>query len=303
MSLDMYGIAEPLRSARAALTHDARIWETKHEQDELLCFTTRGNTAPNIGGVNAHNGFKLPKGIVVDSEEDRRMMRDLVIARDGRVDNDYRRFPSFQELSRREDRRDFIPTIVKRAISMDYDLKRRPIMQSMRAVLVTDSAGDQHEVATFLTEPWDTVDQARRAREIAKEIARDGCLRTVDQWRAWDLRFRLGTSARSGVDRRILMSIVIAHRQGVDEIPALRSGRVADRLAWLGAWGLGELSPGDWKNARKPERASSMLPKAELEPYLAAMRACPHEPGALTEDLAKAALTAPVDPDPMRGVA
>lgn len=73
------------------------------------------------------------------------------------------------------------------------------------------------------------------------------------------------------------MSLLMAHRQGVVTIPTLadRQLSVAERLTWLGEWGLGTVSRGDWDNARRPERASQMLPLDALDPYLDRMVSMP----------------------------
>src|SRR5699024_1332996 len=119
-----------------ALTGDPDIWEAKHGQDDLVNFTTRGDVSLDLGGVCAHNGLKTPNEIVRDSIEDREMLLVSVATREGRVPNGYTRFPSFQELSRTEDRKDFLPSRVERSVSMDYDLKRRPVMTSMVGAMV-----------------------------------------------------------------------------------------------------------------------------------------------------------------------
>ncbi|GAA1326407.1 hypothetical protein ACFSWE_03910 [Leucobacter albus] len=269
--LDLYGLADVLRDARLELTGDPSIWEPKHAQDDLVNFTTRGNVSQDLGGVCAHNGLKAPEGIVPDSAEDREYLLRAVVTRDGRVPNGYTRFPSFQELSRRDDRRDFIPSRIERSVSLDYDLKRSPVMASMTAELVPLPDGTEHEMATFSTEPWPTVDDALRARGIAREMAKTGCLRTVAEWQEWHLRFAYGKGRRIVTPQRaVLMSLVIAHRQGVIEIPWLadRDHTVEEKLGWLGKWGLGTVSRGDWDNARRPERASQMLPLDMLAPYL-----------------------------------
>lgn len=269
--LDLYGLADVLRDSRLALTGDPSIWEPKHSQDDLVNFTTRGNVSLGLGGVCAHNGLKVPKGIVPDSAEDREYLLRAVVTREGRVPNPYKRFPSFQELSRRDDRRDFIPSIIKRSVSLDYDLKRAPVMSSMTAELVPLPDGTEHEMATFGTEPWPTVEDAIRARSIARDMAKSGCLRTVAEWQEWHLRFAHGKGRRIVTPQRaVLMSLVIAHRQGVIEIPWLadRDHTVEEKLSWLSKWGLGTVSRGDWDNARRPERASQMLPLDMLAPCL-----------------------------------
>ncbi len=270
-ALDLYGLADVLRESRQALTDDPTVWEAKHAQDDLANFTTRGNVSQSLDGVCAHNGLKAPKGIVPDSAEDRALLLATVVTREGRVPNGYTRFPSFQELSRREDRKDFIPTRVERSVSMDYDLKRRPIISSMNAQWVSLPDGTSHEMATFNTEPWETVGDCVRAREIARDMAKTGCLRTVEEWREWDVRYTHGKGRRIVTPQRVvLMSLVMAHRQGVVTIPTLadRSLSVPLRLGWLAEWGLGTISHGDWDNARRPERASQMLPLDALDPYL-----------------------------------
>lgn len=277
-SLDLYGLAPVLAEAREALTGDSTIWEAKHSQDDLVNFTTRGNVSLSLGGVCAHNGLKAPRGITTDSIEDREFLLRAVATRDGRVPNPYTRFPSFQELSRKEDRRDFIPSLVNRSVSMDHDLKRRPVLSSMKSEWVPLPDGSRHEMATFVTEPWETLEDCLRAREIAREMAETGCLRTVAQCRAWDIKFTHGKGRRITTPQRaVLMSLVMAHRQGVVTIPTLadRQLSVAERLEWLSKWGLGTVSRGDWDNARRPERASQMLPLNALDPYLDRMVSMP----------------------------
>lgn len=276
--LDLYGLEAVLSDSRTALTGDPGIWEAKHEQSDLVNFSTRGNVSLELGGVCAHNGLKAPKGIVPDSIEDRELLLVSVATRHGRVPNGYTRFPSFQELSRREDRRDFIPSRVERSVSMDHDLKRQPVMSTMTPEMVPLPDGSTEEMATFSTQPWERVEDCLRARQIAREMAQTGCLRTVAEWRDWDVRYTHGKGRRIVTPQRaVLMSIVMAHRQGVASIPSLadRSLSITERLDWLAEWGLGTVSRGDWNNARRPERAAQMLPIDVLDPYLDRMASMP----------------------------
>lgn len=276
--LDLYGLAAHLQEARKALTGDTTIWEVKHQQDDLVNFTTRGNVSLSPNGVCAHNGIKRPDGMDADSPEDREHLLTLVVTRTGRVDNEYKRFPSFSDLSRKEGRKDFLPSWVSAPRSMDFDLKRRPVMNSMTAETVPLPDGSRHEMATFTTEPWETVEECVRARGLAREMSKTGCLRTVDEWGAWNIKFTHGKGRRIvTAQRAVLMSIVMAHRQGIVSIPALsdRSSTVPGKLDWLAQWGLGTVSEGDWKNARRPERTAQMLPLDALGPYLDRMLEMP----------------------------
>lgn len=273
-ALDLYGIGDLLRDSREYLASDPSIWEAKHHQRDLVNFTTRGNVSLEPDGVCAHNGLRVPEGVEEDSYEDRLYLLEAVVTRDGKIPDPYKRFPSFRELSRVEGRRDFIPSTVNRALRMDYDLKRKPIMETMEPRIVTLPDGSEHEVATFNTEPWDSIEDCLRGREIARQMGKTGCLRTVDQWREWSLRFEYGEGRRIVTPQRaVLMSIVMAHRQEVKTIPALKGRKrsVEEKLKWLEQWGLGTVSRSDWDNARRPERVSQMLPLEELEPYLSRM--------------------------------
>ena len=197
-----------------------------------------------------------------------------VVTRTGRGDNRYMRFPSFSELSRKEDHKDFLPSWVSAPRSMDFDLKRRPVMSSMTPGAVPLPNGSRHEMATFTTDPWHRVEECLQVRLIARELSKTGCLRTVDEWSAWHIKhikFSHGQGRRIiTAQRSVLMSTVMADRQGVVNIPVLadRSSTVADKLAWLAQWGLGTVSEGDWKNARRPERTSQMFPIDALSPDL-----------------------------------
>lgn len=329
--LDLYGIADVAADSRKILSGSRDIWEIKHAQSELINLTTRGNIGrghPELPGVLAKNSFKTPKVVLADGRE-REHFWDLVISRTGRVDNPVMRFPSFKELSyagdMRSKRTDFVTLGGRvedafdddwtewdtdevfetvraggRRLSMDFDTKRRPVMDSMRSEYPVDSTGVEHEVASFTTKPWDTVDECLRGRRVSKNLADTGCLRTVEQWRGWALRFAHGDGRRiSDPNRAILLSIVIGHRQGLMgfHVPNLdRVGFLRERLDWLSGWGLGTVKLADWKNARRPERASQVLPITACEPFLSTIRACPL--GAPSYDI-----TSPGDPDPMRGVA
>ncbi len=188
-----------------------------------------------------------------------------------------------------------------RRLSMDFDCKRRPDMESMQTVHVARSCGCVFEMATFTTRPWDTVDDCLRGRRVAKNLAGTGCLRTVEQWRGWHLRYEHGEGKRiADPYRAILLSILIGHRQGLVgyDVPGLRdvAGTVEHRLEWVSGFGLGTVKPADWKNARRPERAGQVLPTSACEPYLSIIRA--HPVGMSSYDL-----TCSPDADPMRGVA
>lgn len=278
--LDLFGLAALAAGSQALLADgDSSIWEIKHRQPALLNITTRGNVALNEGGVLAKNSYKTPDAIRKSGDE-RQHFHDLVISRTGRVAAPVKVFPSFRVLSYSDGRReDFIASTEDRHLSMDYDCKRQPDLDSMTTAHPLDAAGTAHEVASFNTRPWDTIDECVRGRDVAKNNADAGsCLRTVEQWRQWELRRSHGQGHRiADPYRSILLSILIGHRQGVVgfNVPALdaSAGSVKKRLDWLSGWGLGAVKESDWKNARRPDRVGQMLPASACEPYLSVIRA------------------------------
>lgn len=266
--LDLYGLAEPFTKARLFLTdgEDGSLWEIKHHQDDLLNITTRGNTSMSLEGVNAHNSFKPAKGVDEDSVEDRASFRRAVVTRDGAVYNPYKKPTSFRALSLddRSQRKDFEMNTLDRHLSMDFDLKRMPVRESMVARHETYD-GVAYEVATFETKPWETLADAVRGREIGKLFSckDSGPLRQVTDWDKYFLKLSAAGSGHRIRDtyRTILMSLAIAHRQDQITIPALAGmKRVAQKCEWFSDLGLGDFTESDWKNARRSERLSQMLP-------------------------------------------
>lgn len=59
--LELFGIADVLRESRVALTGDDRVWEVKHEQSDLLNFSTRANASLEDCGVLARGNLSTPK--------------------------------------------------------------------------------------------------------------------------------------------------------------------------------------------------------------------------------------------------
>lgn len=87
-SLDLLGFRKWVEQSRLFLTDnkDRELWETKHRQDDLVNFTTRGNVSlwtkdkNGYDGVCAHNGGCSPYRR--DSYEDRKWLMKEVVSRE-----------------------------------------------------------------------------------------------------------------------------------------------------------------------------------------------------------------------------
>lgn len=264
---DCFGIAEVFRDARQALVGDRTVWEVKHQQTHLLNLTTRGNVSDEDGGVLAKAGIKTPRRIARGSLNERRWFQWLAISREGKVPNPYTSFPSFREISRSENRIDFQPIERRPEISLDFDMKRRPLLDTLRVDTVHG-----YEVAGFDTVAWESVTEYARAREIARHIAAmrpgttgenrpSGCLRTETDWRNWERRYlsSVGRRVRTA-DAALLTEVVAAHKEGIVTVPELAARTpVEQKLAWLSTLGHGEFTRAQWEHMSKRDRRARVL--------------------------------------------
>lgn len=270
---ECFGLAEVFRESRMALVGDPTVWEIKHRQKDLVNLTTRGNVSLEPGGVLAKAGLKTPKHIDRGSVEERGWFRNVAISREGKISNPHTTFPSFKELSRREGRMDFHPVERCPQISLDFDMKRRPLIDTIRVDIV-----DGYEVAGFETAPWDTVADYVRARDIARHIASQrpgttgddrptGCLRTIEEWRTWQRRFDSSVGRRiRTAESALLTEIVAAQKEGLIDVPVLGSAAAVDqKLAWLSSLGLGDFTRAQWEHMSKKARRQSVLRDADLD--------------------------------------
>lgn len=187
--LNLYGFTALLQKARLYLTggQSGKIWEIKHSQNELLNFTTRGNVSPELIGVIARNGAisgvkKKDKG----SYQDRFWLLDKVLARTGKITFPMADWVKFKDivLGRKPD---FDVVESAKHLSMDFDIKRKPVESSLTTVRpVVD--GTEYEIANFVTVPYQDVGEYKAYRSLMVRIITDRkddpsrALRTVYDW-------------------------------------------------------------------------------------------------------------------------
>ena len=106
-------------------------------------------------------------------------------------------------------------------LSMEFDWKRRPENGGMVPIHVCEK---DHEHLVFTTEPWDSVDQFNKVRQIWAEYNKSNphCLKTVEDYNAF-ATFLEGKMAadgpagkylrkEDGIRKRLRRELIIAHR-------------------------------------------------------------------------------------------
>lgn len=279
--LDLYGLARYFRGARRLLTGSDEMWAMKHQQNDLLNLTTRGNASMNTGdkatgqlpGVMAHNSFVT--GEKPDSKEDRTVFMVSAMTRNDKVKTMSISFEKFKNLARKVDRTDFYSKELIRYLSMDFDLKRKPLEDSLVESKKLFADGTIGVVACFDTVPYADPDEFSYYKSIGRSCK---VLRTIDNWIEF---FNKIQYKKDGVRRNVkdyewtkLFSCIMAFRLGVPLdmnngspviIPYLADNThtVAEKVAWINKFNTSQkkFTENTWKDCRKQQRQSQMLPE------------------------------------------
>lgn len=269
-AFDLYGFRSSSRLARLFLTEgeDCDMWEVKHQQKELLNLTTRGNMAPNLDGVNAHNSTKSP--FPSGSISDREWFLHNALSREGSVAYNDKAWTTFKDLSKGSE---FNVVDVVRRVSMDFDMKRKPVRDSFETVFV-DINGRTYEIANFDTAAFDSIAEAL-LYESKKKLC--DVLRTEKHWDLFFLKVDLSNTGKQirsadGLEWSKLTSCVMGARMGLWTIDALNSAdtTVQEKCEWLNSFKLcdKQFKPSDWKNARRRDRQVNALPVTMIDDFL-----------------------------------
>lgn len=280
-SFDLYGFENLTRLARKFLTtkkddptkYDDSIWEIKHSQNELLNLTTRGNMAPTLGGVCAHNSTKSP--FESGSLEDRIWFIEKSLSRENGLVYKDKVWTTFKELSKGCN---FKVVDVERSVSMDFDMKRKPSRDSFYTVR-PEIDNVVYEIANFDTEPFESIEEAR-LYESKKRLC--DVLRTENHWDIFWSKLLSGSTGKQtrkndGLEWSKLVSCVMGARKGlwtIDELNDVNT-TVQEKCDWLNSLELSpkKFKPSDWKNARRAERQVNALPKSDIIDFLELMGA------------------------------
>ena len=270
--LDLYGFKNALCNARMYLTDNKYndIWQIKHAQDDLLSWTTRGNVSlyeakenpfiyrdNSFSGVCAHAGLR--SAFTNDSCKDRQWLFEQVISRTGKVKFCTNDWTTFKEIMFGKE---FSTNEQERCISMNYDLKRKPVESTLKEVSITNE-GLTYTIATFTTVPYDTVEEFLRYREIAKNSK---CLRTVEQMKAFFFKIQRKQTGKKNkrivtqdMDWVILMACIRGYRQKLWDIPYLTNNKltVQQKCDWINQFNNStkyKFTRSSWDNCAKKDR-------------------------------------------------
>lgn len=246
-ALPLVGFREYLATSRSLITDDSnpKIWEVKHSQTDLFNITTRGNASLAVadpvndilGGVIARNGAgsefpDLPK----ESYENRSAFILSVASRTGRISTTYKTYTLLSDIQKSNC--PYTESSHSKQLSMDFDMKRKPLKDSLRAEHLTIN-GETYEIAHFETVPFTNNAEYLLYKAVADK---QKCLRTVADW----LRFFNDVNcAASGVSSgpredenyrwKCFKDSVAGYRGGLWDIPYLNTPgmTVAQKVDWL----------------------------------------------------------------------
>lgn len=263
--LNLYGLAIFMKKARLFLTdnQDPTLWEEKHCQNDLINFTTRGNVSLEPGGVCARNSYKT--GFLKDSLEDRYCLYTEVLSRTGALSYIDEVWPSLKDLVKDKP---YKISKMRRNIRMDFDMKRKPDRKTFKTDYI-ELGNEVFNMEHFETLPFNDIEEFKLYR-AKKDLCK--CLRTAEDWRLFFAKIdTAGTSITiKDLDWNILMSVIMGYRAGRWEIPMLEGLTVAEKCDIINERNDSKkkFKVNDWKNARRPERQSSMLPIEYLKDKL-----------------------------------
>lgn len=272
-SLDLFSFKQLLESSRLYLTDgkDASFWEIKHVQDDLLNFSTRGNVSlhnkndnpiiykeKKYGGVCAHLSMK--SGYVSNSVEDRKWLYEKVVTRTSKIEVDEGLYTTLKDMQLGNSKH-FMYEIHIEHKSADFDMKRKPVKESMKSVFMKIKCA-VYEIVNYTTEPFEDITEFRKYRTTKEKVE---CLRTKEDFEKF--YYKLDTECiktkNKDMNRDKLMTCIRMHRAGLRIIPALNVLKADARLNWINKHNDSKklFTTNDWKNAGRNDRFINILPE------------------------------------------
>ena len=226
------------------------------------------NVAVNDKGVLAHNSYTT--GEIKDSRADRDAYIIAVLAREGRLKCSTKVWTEFSEIVERK--HDFHVTESIRQLSMNFDYKRCPIVEtSVDTPVQYTSADGQYSVDTVIAE-YDTrpFNDAEEFLNYRNTMQNEDCVKVTADLERVKIKSTVKTKGYIGkdLDRKILLSILMGYRSGLYQIPALDGLKQSEVVETVNSWGISPITLNDWKNCSSTKRQENMLPRELVEETL-----------------------------------
>lgn len=280
-NLKLFGLRNYLCESRRIMTEieNPDVWSVKHMQYDLLNFSTRGNVSRIeedmsngvLGGVIAKCGISSrypdePK----ESSNNRKAFYLSVVSRTDKVPSLYKRYATFNDV------RNGLPYTVTpkiEGISADYDMKRKPVEDSLKAEHITID-GVIYEIAHIESVPFKNKDEYLLYRTIKK---RHKCLRTVAEWESFfkDVHFAESGYELAPTDDenylwKIFCDCIAGYKAHKWDIPYLNKSEltVADKVTWIQAHnpcGSHTYTKKLWEKASEKTRQSKVYPQKLIQ--------------------------------------
>ncbi len=272
--LDAFGFAQIFQNGRYNLNQTTepceanQVWEPKHFNDTFLNITTRGNVAVNDKGVIAHNSYST--GEIKDSRADRDAYIIAVLLREGRLKCKTKLWTEFSEIVERK--HDFHVSETMRQLSMNFDYKRCPIVETAVDTPVHYDSADGHYHADTVIAEYDTrpFNDAEEFLNYRNTMQNEDCVKVSSDLERVKVKSTIKTKGYIGkdLDRKILLSILMGYRSGLYDIPTLDGLKQSEVVAMVNSWNISEISLNDWKNCSRSKRQDNMLPRELIEETL-----------------------------------
>lgn len=216
----------------------------------------------------AHNSYTT--GEIKDSRADRDAYIIAVLSREGRLKCSTKVWTEFSEIVERK--HDFHVTETVRQLSMNFDYKRCPIVETAVDTPVHyDSADGRYSVDTTIAE-YDTrpFNDEEEFLNYRKTMQNEDCVKVTADLERVRAKSTVQTKGYIGKDlpRKILLSILMGYRSGLYEIPSLDGLKQSEIVAKVNSWGISEITINDWKNCSRSKRQDNMLPRELIEKTL-----------------------------------
>lgn len=286
-ALDFGRFGDLLIESRQGITgySNPSTWEVKHKQTDLLNLTTRGNVSllttddNGLGGVIAKASLSsayryLPK----EALPNRLAFYNAAVTRTGGLPN---LEITYTELKDVRKGCPFRANETTNNISLDFDMKRKPVESSLRAVSINIDGVD-YEFACVETIPYADSFEFEAYRTVAKSMR---CLRTVDEWKLFFARvkaymsgFKKVPKSNEDIEFKSLCNVIAGYKAKLWKIPYLDNPKlkVSDKVKWINSFNTSpthEFKKKTWERMGEKKHQENLLPLEILKPMLDKMGA------------------------------